>query len=79
VEDVTARIITAHEKDARNARDEFFTLQALKLTAEALRHKSGSAAAVAVASTLQPALVLRGATSALSMRISKARGGRRAP
>jgi hypothetical protein len=73
VEDVTAHILAAHEKDARNARDEFLTVQALKLTAEALRHKPGTASAAAAATTLQPGLVLRGATSALSMRFAKAR------
>jgi hypothetical protein len=73
VSDMMPHIIAAQQKDARTARDEFLTVEALKLTAEALRHKAGSAAATAAVPSLQPALVLQGAAAALSMRCSKVR------
>lgn len=73
VDDCVHRIVAAHGKDARTARDEFATVQALKLIAEALHRKTGSAAASATAATVQPASVLHGATLALGASYAKVR------
>ena len=70
---MAAHITASQKKDACSARDEFLTLEALKLTSEAMRHKHGSPEAAVLAAVLKPDVVLRGVHSALSLRIAKVR------
>ncbi len=66
-------LVAAQEQAALNARAEFLAVEAVKLMAVALRHKPSSPAATACASSLKPAAVIRGLTSAVSLRVGKVR------
>jgi len=71
VECLAVRLAGYREMAALNARAEFLAVEALKLTAAALRHKLGSPAAVAVVAQLRPAAAMQGLTAALALRFSK--------